>query len=936
MNIFKKITILLLIIVVSVFAIFPSYSAALTKSAPPFKVEVTPNNAGLVGQYKIYGSFSLYDNIRIVKVWFRQDTSFLSENVPHGSILVNNIPVSGAKFIKDKDGSLTATLYLSQILQKNIPITILFKKEAGIVNPTIPAVCYKIRVLYVGSQNIIVQTNLSYRYTIDLSAVKNVSVSVSPPINGMVAKYEISFITGVKGKLSAHSNCIMVKFPKGTVLPSAFFDSNILINNMKAYSVDRDPYSPGILRIYTPVDIPANTFVVVTINKRFGIINPSTTGDNYIYIATDVEPSWQMSNKYAIISAHVQKLDIKLSSEVVNSETSLEAHFITSPIGLLLPGQKIYIKFPQGFSLPNYIGKDYLTINGVNTGASISSNLMSIIVPDIISNGSDVDIFISNKSHIRNPNIAAGYNIAVYTDSDSQEVFDKITILPSTVTNVTFSPLYAGVSMATDYVIKFKTGLAGNLSEGNDSIFVSFDKNFLIPRVIPSSAVLINNIAASNVSVDVYSLIITVPININGGEEVSLTIKQKSNVKNPSIPGKYLIRVHTSAEKANVESNPVEIVDVPNVQFILNPASPDGLDDYYVNSPTLQLSAPVGNKIFYRIDDEKFILYKAPINLFNGVHTVYAYAVDKNGNKGSVSHRLIKVDTTPPNVTFDQGKGNLYVNTIHPALTGKVSEPCVLQINGVPATVNSDLSFVVQLSVTDGAPLAVYARDLAGNSISIVKTVYVDTTPPVITLLSPDEEKSDTTKSNFTIRLKLSEKGNVMINGEEMNLEGGIFAKNVDLNKGENTFNIVASDIAGNETTETLEIDLIDEINIKLQIGSNVAYVGENEVKLDSPPIIENSKTLVPLRFILETFGAKLNWDDSLKVITITTDNHTVQLQIGSKVALINGNVIKKLDTPPIIKENRTLVPLRFLAETFGAKVSWDGDTKTITITYTP
>ena len=79
-----------------------------------------------------------------------------------------------------------------------------------------------------------------------------------------------------------------------------------------------------------------------------------------------------------------------------------------------------------------------------------------------------------------------------------------------------------------------------------------------------------------------------------------------------------------------------------------------------------------------------------------------------------------------------------------------------------------------------------------------------------------------------------------------------------------------------------------------------------------------------------------MDWNGDLKVITIMHKTHTIQLQIGSSIALIDSSDVKTLDAPPIIQNGRTLVPLRFIMETFGATVDWEGETKTITITYTP
>jgi hypothetical protein len=161
----------------------------------------------------------------------------------------------------------------------------------------------------------------------------------------------------------------------------------------------------------------------------------------------------------------------------------------------------------------------------------------------------------------------------------------------------------------------------------------------------------------------------------------------------------------------------------------------------------------------------------------------------------------------------------------------------------------------------------------------------------------------------------------------------GTYLFTADLVDGENGFAIVARDLAGNEATENITIKRVNEVVIKLVIGDTTAYIGSSTSTLDAPPFIEKGFTLVPLRFISEAFGASVDWNDALKVITINYRTLTIQLQVGSNVVLV-GTEFKKLDVPPKIVNGRTFVPIRFISETFGAEVGWDGATKTVTIVY--
>ncbi|NCO28029.1 MAG: hypothetical protein COS15_04620 [Caldiserica bacterium CG02_land_8_20_14_3_00_36_38] len=121
-------------------------------------------------------------------------------------------------------------------------------------------------------------------------------------------------------------------------------------------------------------------------------------------------------------------------------------------------------------------------------------------------------------------------------------------------------------------------------------------------------------------------------------------------------------------------------------------------------------------------------------------------------------------------------------------------------------------------------------------------------------------------------------------------------------------------------------------VTIQMTIGSTKAYVNSKEVILDQPPIIENSRTLVPFRFIGEAIGAQVSWDASKKAVGYVFGDMNITLTIGSTTAIVNG-VKNKLDVAPKILSGRTVVPVRFISETIGAKVDWNGKTRMVTIT---
>lgn len=97
-------------------------------------------------------------------------------------------------------------------------------------------------------------------------------------------------------------------------------------------------------------------------------------------------------------------------------------------------------------------------------------------------------------------------------------------------------------------------------------------------------------------------------------------------------------------------------------------------------------------------------------------------------------------------------------------------------------------------------------------------------------------------------------------------------------------------------------------------------------VEYDSAPYIDNNnRTMVPLRVISEALGAEVIWDEKDRSITLTGHKGVIRLVVGSNIALVNGQE-KSMDTTPVIKGDRTMVPLRFVGEFMGAEVAWDGE----------
>ncbi|TYR76007.1 hypothetical protein FZC79_07590 [Rossellomorea vietnamensis] len=109
--------------------------------------------------------------------------------------------------------------------------------------------------------------------------------------------------------------------------------------------------------------------------------------------------------------------------------------------------------------------------------------------------------------------------------------------------------------------------------------------------------------------------------------------------------------------------------------------------------------------------------------------------------------------------------------------------------------------------------------------------------------------------------------------------------------------------------------------------------INGKKVNLSPSAIIKNSRTLVPIRGVFEELGASIGYDNSTKTVTVRKGTTNVAVTVGSKTGYINGSPVT-LDTAPILLESRTMIPLRFIIEAIGAEVKWDGSSQTVIIIY--
>jgi flavodoxin len=126
-----------------------------------------------------------------------------------------------------------------------------------------------------------------------------------------------------------------------------------------------------------------------------------------------------------------------------------------------------------------------------------------------------------------------------------------------------------------------------------------------------------------------------------------------------------------------------------------------------------------------------------------------------------------------------------------------------------------------------------------------------------------------------------------------------------------------------------------EDLTIILQINNPTMTVNGVDKSIDdegTTPVILNERTLLPVRAVVEEIGGTVGWNGDTKEVTLTYGADAITLTIDSTAAYLNGT-LNTLDTAPTIINERTMLPIRFIAESFGFDVVWEQSEQLVTIT---
>jgi len=838
-------------IVLGVFSLLMVLSTTIAVAAlSNATVEISPLETGVPVQYTIgfyVGSSGALEGGRDeVILYFPEGTAFpdsLRDNLSSGSVLVNGVSVDD-RSLYHNETRLIITLPSDVNVRANGYVGIIISSEAGIKLPRMAGTHY---VEVETSRERKIKTD---EFTIEGSKISNLEIMVTPSAADEFAEYEISFRTSSRGELVSEEDEIYIEFDEDFYLPRSIAGSDVEVNGDKVRSdgvkVDLDTNTLEIL-VPSETRLDDRDTVTVKIDSRAGIRNPRQTGSYrfQVYTSADTLSTWVNYRVGMAIATPVVVINPNEGGE----DSQYTIGFTTSKEGALLAGKgQIDLEFPSDTYIPRSISTKYVTINGQNAedvDATPRDNMITITVPRNarIAEDTYVNIVIKSGAGIENPDESGEYRISVSTTADKNKVksnpYTVVGIVEesdednddevSSKPTVRLSSYKPGDKSSLD--ISFEEGLMGNLRSG-DKIHIIFPVAYEISGKIDPDYVTINGEEAEKLELIGQSLVATLPddIDLSDSKITEVKIGSQVGIINPEKEASYSLLLCSSINSSQIFNCSVRISETAVENNGERPA---------VELTATEPGESSGYLILFQNTTSETMLDDDTISL-----------------------------TFPSGTIVPEDLSGSYIR-----INGRHPEKVKVVGNKVTLTLPEDMlvkeDAIITVMFEDAAEMENPRKDGSYNLVVQTSTGYFSLSEEY---LIGDAEPGDKNDGNRK-------------DGE-----------------------------------------------IVFKIDSKIAYKGNTLINLDTAPTILENFTVVPLRALGDALGAHTQYEDAARTVTVKYLDKELVFYIDSKLVKVNDEW-KVIDIPATLINNRVMIPARFVSESFGAAVVWEEETREVIIT---
>ncbi|MCK5848866.1 MAG: copper amine oxidase N-terminal domain-containing protein [Caldisericia bacterium] len=949
---------------------FTEVSTNFSETMPFYVSELEQNNISITATSEDYNAAIMTLTIRgsKKKLSFGTPPRLLRVNKPSDPIIVNISDIFGNPFPTNRDIMIVLSADSQTVSFSKSSTTWISQNQIQIKEgtSTIEFYCMDSKE---GSFNVTITHPLFGSVTqmemvASPGSVSMPEINVTPSTVGATAQYEIGFTLGLDGELGNVADTITIRFPSETILPSYISAQDVYVNGSGLFIVPFVDRNNKFIRIVPPKELNGGQKVELIIK---GVINPETEKDYHLSVFTSKQPTPSTSEAYHIGVSSLSEVVVSPNPVIAGEIASYEVKFTTGVSGELNSGDLIVIVFDYNFALPKRITRTSVVINGMipSKDPTVSGKSIIIKLDRTIQALSLNEIVVTKEAGIKNPEFPGMYQCRLYTsveqstvESEPFQIVDK-----SALEDVKVGLKPATIAAPTELSVRFNLGPYGALLKG-ENIYLSLN-NFVLPEELHGSFVSVNNVRLSG-SLAKKDKVVTIPLSmmLANNQDVIIVFYKQAGIINPTKAGyDYRISIWTDKEPSQIMSEPFTVEPNLEIDCLLTPDHPDGLSGWFVTAPTAIFTSNVIGTFYYHIDNAQEKKYTDPIVLNQpGRHTLYYRIVTSMGTESEVYEVDYAYDGEGPEIVTNLESEVVYTRDKAFALSVKINDvsPVMVTLNQQPVSLIEN-TFSTLLSLKNGENiLQIKAIDEAGNITFGTYRIIVKVNPPVLMVSMPQlyqtvedvyfGRTSNGNELHANIRVKGStEMGidSVSVKSLTKNLEEiiipvssmGSFDRVIGMSvlAGDNVLQMTVVDRVGN--TNIVTVSFIVRCCLKLRIGVENAYLNATPITLDAPPYLKyNMHTMVPFRVVAESFGATVGWEGASKKVSYDFRGIHIDLWIDNKNAMITHKdgrkETKSMPAEPELRNGRTLIPLRFVAEAMGMKVGWNAQLWEASLTY--
>jgi len=660
------------------------------------------------------------------------------------------------------------------------------------------------------------------------AVISAVEVQVVPNVARTNARYTVSFVTGDG---LTEGGAVLLQFPQGTTLPCSpcnplVYADEVTVNDIHPKQPAFGNPSAGTLKVFVPEAIPAGGTVRIVISTLVPRVGNPDVGTYRIRVSTDHEPAVE-SALYTIGTSQIMAPTVHLESAIANVGSGYSITFVTGVTGQLVQGSSmITITYAAG-GFPAAPVNSAVTVNGLVSErilTNVVKHTIEILSPVTVDTRSAVTIAIGAGYGLTNPVKAGNYVLYVHTSSEPGDVVSEpfqIKDLPTVSTT-----LYVGPGTP----------------DGQNGWY--------------SSEPMVTLAAASNVEGR-----LELHYGIDGDPTTLYTV-----------PFQIPAGVHTLKYRARNVDAGIEEESVKTAEFRVATTGPvltiDGAEQRLTTSSSFTLTGSVTQSVapVTTVDvlgKETHIIvggtFSEPLTLFEGANELRVTATDESGRTTSKTI-TVTVDSVPPKLSVTSPANWQEVHADKVMVRGTVELGAVLQVNGTTVSNGMpDGSFAHEVALTVGSnTITVTAQDAAGNTrrmAVLVTRVPANATTIVLTIGNKD----------------------MTVNGTKREIDPGRGTTPV-IQNGRTLVPVAAviealgGEAVWSASARTVTITLGDT-ELVLAIGGPTAYVNGKPVPIDTDPkvvpVILNSRTMLPFRFIAEQLGGSVDWNATTRTVVL-------------------------------------------------------------------